>query len=103
MFSRLKYPDLYCCLAKATGLWYFVASQHIIKFTHFHGQFLFTGLPLADKIYFVEPWAAGARQPTQAMLAHDTKVMKSIANFMKLILVSVEIDLQVTSKGKTIE
>ena len=34
MFSRLKYPDLYCCLAKATGLRCFVASQPIISFTH---------------------------------------------------------------------
>ena len=40
MFSRLKYLDLYCCLAKATGLRCFVASQPIIKFMHFHGQFL---------------------------------------------------------------
>ena len=28
---------------------------------HFHGQFLFKKLPLADKKYFVEPWSHGAR------------------------------------------
>ena len=55
MFSSLKYPYLYCCLAKATGLWYFVASQHIIKFMHFHGQSLFKE-DKEDKKYFVEPW-----------------------------------------------
>ena len=61
MFFRLKYTDLYCCLDKATGLRCFVASHCIIKYTHFHGQFMFKKLPLADKKYFVEPWSHGAR------------------------------------------
>ena len=47
---------MHWCNAKYTDLWCFVASQPIIKFTHFHGQFLFKKLPLADKKYFVESW-----------------------------------------------
>ena len=45
MFSRLKYPDLY----QDHCLRCFVASQPIIKLTHFHRQFLFKKLPFADK------------------------------------------------------
>ena len=55
MSFRPKCPDLHWCLAKPTDLWCFVVSQPMIKFTHFHGQFLFKNLPLVDKKYFVEP------------------------------------------------
>ena len=55
MFSRLKYLDLYCCLAKATGLWCFVVSQPIIKLRNFKDNFLLKKFPLAAKKYFVDP------------------------------------------------
>ena len=65
MSFGLKCPDLHWCLAKPTDFVSFVASQPIIKFMHFHGQFLFKKLPLADKKYFVEPWQGcqGSRTP----------------------------------------
>ena len=41
--------NLICIDVMLIYLWCFVVSQPIIKFTHFHGQFLFKKLPLADK------------------------------------------------------
>ena len=59
MFSRLKYPHLYCCLAKATGLRCFVASQPIIKYMHFHGQFLIQKVAARGQKIFCGALAGG--------------------------------------------
>ena len=95
---RLKYPDLYRCLAKPTDLRCFVASQPIIKFTNFHGQFLFKKLPLADKKYFLEPCAlssSGATgsspsSPPQAKIAKSNAVC-NLSNYTHSLLILEQI------------
>ena len=79
IFSRLKYPDLHCCLAKTTGLRCFIVSQHIIKFTDFHGQFLFKKLPLARGVQAAFLEIKSSLKPNQVVKNFSSQASNQIA------------------------